>query len=392
MGIAAVDGGARRAPHAAATRVPAGWRTAAGTLAAEGALLALIAAAGWSGDGRVAVGPLLVGVAVAAVVDAPILARRALVPALLTLAVTAGALDLVGVDRLVAAGLDLPAARAAVTVGVVGRAVLLHRIARHRGAGVLVGAWVPAVVLSAALATEVPYPFGLVLAVAAANQVVIYSPAWASGLWFRHRQRQAESRAAREAARLARVVDDERSRVAGELQGVVLASLAHMAATARTARERLDVAPEAGREALVELQTTGRDTLAAMRRLLGMLRTDGEVDGTSPLPGVGGLGDLVAAARARGVRARLEVTGDARGLAGGVDVAAYRVVEEALRGRAPGDAVAVALAHDPPDLRVTIAAEGLRPGLALREWSRLLRADVRAGAGEVTVRFPAASR
>jgi signal transduction histidine kinase len=91
----------------------------------------------------------------------------------------------------------------------------------------------------------------------------------------------------------------------------------------------VDAEPETARAALSAIESSGRQGLAEMRRLLGLLtsRDDGS---TTPQPSLRGLDDLVAQVRAAGLPVELETAGDLSALPAGVDLAAYRIVQEAL--------------------------------------------------------------
>jgi signal transduction histidine kinase len=83
-------------------------------------------------------------------------------------------------------------------------------------------------------------------------------------------------------------------------------------------------------ESLAVIEETGRDALMEMRRLLGVLRREGEQAALAPQPGLGRLEALVERRRERGLAIDLRVEGEARELPPGVDLTAYRVVEDAL--------------------------------------------------------------
>ena len=118
--------------------------------------------------------------------------------------------------------------------------------------------------------------------------------------------------------------------------------------------------PEQGRERLEIIGTTARDTMTELRRLLGVLRSDGDDDhgdpgdSRSPQPGLDRLDELVAGARTAGTPVRLVLAGEVGRLPPGVDLTAYRIVQEALtnaRRHAPGagrDRAALHPGHAPP--------------------------------------------
>jgi len=119
---------------------------------------------------------------------------------------------------------------------------------------------------------------------------------------------------------------------------------------------------EREREALEVVERTGREALAEMRRLLGVLREADERPERSPQPGLDHLDGLLAEIRAEGLPVDLTVEGDPRPLAAGVDLSAYRIVQEALRaalGRDGGVTHAdVRLRYDPDCVEVEVTNDG----------------------------------
>jgi signal transduction histidine kinase len=125
-------------------------------------------------------------------------------------------------------------------------------------------------------------------------------------------------------------VGEERARIARELHDVVAHSVGGMVAQAQGARRMLDRDPERAREALEAIERTGRNALDEMRRSLGVLRrTDADVP-LAPQPGMDGLPNLLEEARASGLEVALVTEGEPAPLPAGVDLSAYRIVQEAL--------------------------------------------------------------
>ena len=135
-------------------------------------------------------------------------------------------------------------------------------------------------------------------------------------------ERETEARAA---------VAEERARIAREMHDVVAHSLSVMVVQAEAAEAMLDVDPDRARRALSSVQETGRSALGELRRMLGVLR---EMDGSgaplAPQPGLGGLDELVESVRAAGLLVSVRVDGRPRPLPAGVDLSAYRIVQEGL--------------------------------------------------------------
>ena len=127
-------------------------------------------------------------------------------------------------------------------------------------------------------------------------------------------------------------VGEERARIARELHDVVAHSVGVMVVQAQGAQRMLDRDPERAREALAAIERTGRTALGEMRRSLGVLRRPAG-DAPAPLepqPGLDGLGALVEQARRSGLAVELVTEGEPAPLPSGVDLSAYRIVQEAL--------------------------------------------------------------
>jgi signal transduction histidine kinase len=165
----------------------------------------------------------------------------------------------------------------------------------------------------------------------------------------------------------------ERARIARELHDVVAHHISMIAVQAETARLTTPGLPAAGAQRFTEIGDTARAGLTEMRRLLGVLREDAEEAGATvadrhPQPGLPQLAELVDAARdVSGTAARLIVSGPVAEFDPGVELAAYRIVQEALtnaRRHAPGAAVDVELRYADDALRLRIRDNG--PGPARR--------------------------
>ncbi len=161
----------------------------------------------------------------------------------------------------------------------------------------------------------------------------------------------------------------ERARIARELHDVVAHHISMIAVQAETARLTTPGLPPAGAERLREIGDTARAGLAEMRRLLGVLREDvdpGDVGERYPQPGLPQVAALVDAAREAtgGTVAGLIVSGAVASFDPGGELAAYRIVQEALtnaRRHAPGAAVDVELRYDDDRLRLRIRDNGPGP-------------------------------
>ena len=157
----------------------------------------------------------------------------------------------------------------------------------------------------------------------------------------------------------------ERARIARELHDVVAHHVSMVAVQAETARLTTPGMPPEGRDRLAAIGDTARDALTEMRRLLGVLRAD--VDGEAeraPQPGLDRLEELVDDARAAGTTVHLAVRGQPVALPPGVDLTAYRIVQEALtnaRRHAPGAAVDVEVAFRDGTVTVRVRDDGPGP-------------------------------
>jgi signal transduction histidine kinase len=141
-------------------------------------------------------------------------------------------------------------------------------------------------------------------------------------------ERQREHRARQ-------AVEEERERIASELQAVVANGVSVMVVQAEAVPRLLAAdEPEQAEQAFAAIEETGRDALAEMRRLLGVLRREGDRPELAPQPGLGRLESLVERARESGLEVTVREEGDARPLAPGIDLTAYRIVQDALEAAA----------------------------------------------------------
>jgi signal transduction histidine kinase len=125
-------------------------------------------------------------------------------------------------------------------------------------------------------------------------------------------------------------VADERSRIARELHDVVAHSISVMVVQAEGAKRMMDRDPRRAKSALEQIEGTGRAALVEMRRLLGVLRKDGEGTIRTPQPGTQTLDMLVNRAQEAGLDVRVAIEGDRKTLPAGVDVSVFRIIQEAL--------------------------------------------------------------
>jgi signal transduction histidine kinase len=143
--------------------------------------------------------------------------------------------------------------------------------------------------------------------------------------------KERAARAEREREQQARAaVAEERARIARELHDVVGHSVSVMTVQASGVRRLLRPDQEREREALLIVERTGREALAEMRRMVGVLRRPEEAPALAPQPSLDHLSRLVDQAREAGLPVELRIEGEASQLPAGVDLTAYRLVQEGL--------------------------------------------------------------
>ena len=153
----------------------------------------------------------------------------------------------------------------------------------------------------------------------------------------------------------------ERARIARDLHDVVAHAVSVMVVQAGAAQQVVDDDPEHVRSALGTIRATGAGALEEMRRVVTMLREDEAGGDLTPQPGVAALGALVEEARIGGLDASLVVEGVARALPVGLDLAAYRIVQEALtnvRRHAAATSAAVVLRYGESEVELEVRDDG----------------------------------
>jgi signal transduction histidine kinase len=206
------------------------------------------------------------------------------------------------------------------------------------------------------------------------------------------RERVLEADRARAAAL---ATEQERARIARELHDVITHNVSVMVVQAGAARKVLHRSPEQATEALLAVEAAGRAAMTELQHAMGLLAPDGEAE-LAPQPGLAELGELIERVRATGVRVEVAEAGAPRALDPGSDLAAYRVVQEALTNaakHAAGAQARVRIEYTPHDLVVEVdngagrrsagAAEGNGRGLmGLRERLAACGGRLQAGPGD----------
>jgi signal transduction histidine kinase len=203
--------------------------------------------------------------------------------------------------------------------------------------------------------------------------MVWFSPfviSWLAGALVRSRLETAEQRRSEREQRASRAVAEERNRIARELHDVIGHSVSVMTVQASAVRRRLAPDQAAERQALETVESVGREALTEMRRMVGVLRQAGDRSDLEPPPGLAQLDRLVEKFRAAGLPVHLTVSGDERPLAPGLDLTAYRLVQEGLTNTLQ-HAVAptrteVSIGYGDTELELAVRDDG-RPGTIATE-------------------------
>ena len=206
------------------------------------------------------------------------------------------------------------------------------------------------------------------------QMIVAVTVAWVLGTWSRERRAHADLADARAVAaeqlrdaEARRAVAEERERIARDLHDVVTHHVSVMVIQAEAAESAVARQPEDARKAIAAISGTGRQALADMRRMLGVLgpRPSHDIDQSAavpePVPGLDRLGDLLESVRAAGLPVDLSVSGDRKPLHPGVELSAYRIIQEALTNtlkHARGSRARVNLEFGASMLDVTVADDG----------------------------------
>ena len=195
-----------------------------------------------------------------------------------------------------------------------------------------------------------------------------FAISWVAGFAVRERAVQAEAaesratQAERERDTVARIaVAEERTRIARELHDIVAHAVSVMVLQVGAVRLKLPAALAEDREALIGVERAGRAALAEMRHLLDAMREDGERAELGPQPGLDRLDGLLRDVGRAGLPVRLQVDGDPLELPRGIDISAYRIVQEGLTNalkHAHATQAQVALSYTSDQLGIEVSDNG----------------------------------
>ncbi|MGH3381000.1 MAG: sensor histidine kinase [Actinoallomurus sp.] len=224
-----------------------------------------------------------------------------------------------------------------------------HRLAAYGGTAAALGlfGWAEFVVGPARVGRFVSV-LAWVLVVLCAGEVSRYHRAYVGEA----KRRKGEAERTRE-EEFRRRATEERLRIAREVHDVLAHKISLINVQAGAALHRRE--PEQAYAALSAIKDASKETLKELRATLGVLRQVDEAEPLSPVPSLDHLGDLIAQTKDAGLPVRLTVSGDRTRLPAPVDLAAYRIVQEALTNsvRHAGEATATVLVRYGPD-QVTV--------------------------------------
>jgi signal transduction histidine kinase len=304
----------------------------------------------------------------------PLLALALLLPLPLVwrirfpLEVLGASVVLLVVGELVAHRDDFPIALGCVAVVAAYSAAAHLRGRRAEVADFLV---IAAIVGSAAVAASKNWNGSVATNLVAAliSLTILFRGAWIAGRWMQRRRDRSRSAIVEREQQAQVALRAERARIARELHDVVAHAMSVIVLQARGARHAFLERPEEAREALDAVERTASKGLSEMRRLLGALREEGESAALAPQPSLNQIDALVADVRGAGLPVELRVEGASRELPPGIDLCAYRIVQEALTNtlKHAGPATARVLlryAEDEVEVEITDTGAGDRNGSA----------------------------
>jgi signal transduction histidine kinase len=247
-------------------------------------------------------------------------------------------------------------------------------------------------IVPAVLVAGMPDWFGLILAGIA---MLVLAFGDAVGGRYTAELSLAEQEALRRQDLARQVRLEERARIARELHDVVAHHMSVIAMQAEAAPYKIPDLPEAARDTFALVRDAARDALTETRRVVGLLRSEDEGTERRPQPGLERLEELVGGARRAGLSVDVVIVGVPRPVSAGVDLSAYRIVQESLSNAsryAPGARVRVEVRYGRRVLAVSVTDDGPRttpqePGgghglVGMRERVAMLGGTLSAGPAE----------
>jgi signal transduction histidine kinase len=285
----------------------------------------------------------------------------------------------------------------------VGLVVALYTVAGHLQRAVAVKAG-----LATLLALAVPIALNSDLRAGTITEsVLLLALVWVVGAYLgelRSRTRRAERERQAEARR---AVAEEQARIARELHDVIAHNVSVMVVQAAAGEDVFDVRPERAREALAAIEGAGREALTELRHLLNAEAAAGEGPPLAPQPRLDRLDWLIGQVRAAGLAVDLRIEGKPFPLPSGVDLSAYRIVQEALTNtlkHADASKASVLLRYGLRKIELEVSDDGRNPAtpeagtggrgiIGMRERAALYRGSLWAGPAPsggflVSARFP----
>ncbi|SDG55782.1 Signal transduction histidine kinase [Sinosporangium album] len=197
----------------------------------------------------------------------------------------------------------------------------------------------------------------------------VIAAVWLAGVYANTRRRYLESlmeraeRAERERDQQSKLAASaERARIARELHDVVAHNVSVIIVQADGAGYAIDRDPDQARRAVQTISATGRQALAEMRRLVGVLREGGGPEEYAPQPGLDQVDELVAQVRSSGLPVELRITGTRQDIPEGEQLAIYRILQEALTNTikhgGPGVGATVLLDYGPREILIAVTDDG----------------------------------
>ncbi|HVD43070.1 MAG TPA: histidine kinase [Gaiellaceae bacterium] len=190
---------------------------------------------------------------------------------------------------------------------------------------------------------------------------ITFRVAWLAGKWMQRRRTKERARVAERAEQAREALRAERARIARELHDVLAHAVSVIVLQARGARHALADRPQEARTAIDAIERTASQALGEMRRLLNVLRADDIGATLAPQPSLARMEPLITQVRAAGLPVELQIEGMTRELPAGIDLCAYRIVQEALTNslkHAGPATAAVVLRYGNDALDVEIADTG----------------------------------